>query len=208
MTRKPPDMSPLLVSDLVCGVSWRPIVGAGYRAGIYEVSEDGRVRGPRGPMAIQMSNSGYPFVRISYAGRQKSRFIHQLVADAFIGPRPAAHDVDHIDHDRLNCRRENLRYLSTKENRADGARISTGNAKLTQADVDAIRALPRPGKRGKTGERSPNSLQAIAARYGMSIGAIQNIISGASWPLTDTRSIETKLADASAMPFKDQERAA
>ena len=49
-------------------------------------------------------------------GSKVQAYVHQLVAEAFIGPCPPGHNVDHIDHDRWNNRVSNLRYLPKPEN--------------------------------------------------------------------------------------------
>lgn len=50
-------------------------------------------------------------------GEHKAKYVHVLVAEAFLGPRSDGYDIDHIDHNPQNCRLDNLRYLPIKENR-------------------------------------------------------------------------------------------
>lgn len=107
---------------------WRPIPG--YE-GIYEVSSLGRVRslprvdaqGGRRRMRLhkpsRMDAWGHLGVKIRKGGKVKSRYVHQLVLEAFVGPRPigmvACHWND-IPHDN---RLENLRWASPGDNRTD-----------------------------------------------------------------------------------------
>jgi hypothetical protein len=82
----------------------------------YDVGSDGSVYGPRGKMRGQLSK-GYYRVTL-YRNRQPTRkLVASLVMEAFVGPKPAGHDIDHIDGNRLNNDISNLRYLSSKENR-------------------------------------------------------------------------------------------
>ena len=107
---------------------WRPVVG---HEGTYEVSDLGRVRSlPRttvrsngAPFTVRgrvlspsTSNAGgYPLVNLG--GRP--RYVHQIVAEAFIGPRPEGLEICHRDGDPTNNRPSNLRYDTSKANTAD-----------------------------------------------------------------------------------------
>ena len=44
-------------------------------------------------------------------------YIHKLVAEYFIGERPEGYDIDHIDGNYLNNRADNLRYVTSIENK-------------------------------------------------------------------------------------------
>lgn len=72
----------------------------------------------------------YPRVLIQREGEprgQRRRYgVHQLVAAAFLGPRPDGHDIDHIDGDPQNSKPSNLRYETVAVNRARHGRPSFG----------------------------------------------------------------------------------
>lgn len=51
----------------------------------------------------------------------RNPYLHQVVAEAFLGPNPNGLTVDHIDRNKLNCNPSNLRYASRKE-QADNTR--------------------------------------------------------------------------------------
>lgn len=55
----------------------------------------------------------------------KSKLLHAVVAEAFIGPRPAGMDVCHRDDNRLNPRLENLEYGTRAKNIQDTVRRGT-----------------------------------------------------------------------------------
>lgn len=107
---------------------WRPVVG---HEGAYEVSDlghvrsldriitfpDGRSRTARGRLLKVGSVRGaHQFVNL---GKGKSRYVHQLVAEAFLGPRPDGTEVCHNNGDPTDNRASNLRYDSHAGNYAD-----------------------------------------------------------------------------------------
>jgi len=53
------------------------------------------------------------------------RYIHQLVAEAFLGPRPEGMDVAHWDGKPGHNAASNLRYASRSENQLDMRRHGT-----------------------------------------------------------------------------------
>jgi len=61
---------------------------------------------------------GYLMVSLSLNGNQKSRRVHQLVAEAFLNHVPNGYKlvVDHIDNDRQNNNVENLQVITQREN--------------------------------------------------------------------------------------------
>lgn len=111
------------------GEEWRPVVG--FPA--YQVSNRGRVRsshtwrGQRDRILIGGTTiKGYPYVQIiAPGGGAKARAIHVLVAQAFIGTRPADMEVRHLDGNAKNCLVSNLAYGTHRENELDKRRHGT-----------------------------------------------------------------------------------
>jgi len=106
---------------------WRPVTCAPE---FYEVSNFGRVR--RATYSVPVLNGStepgrllntdrndpriYDFVVLSCRNRRMQRYVHALVAEAFIGPRPTPqHSVNHIDGDRTNNRASNLEWATPLE---------------------------------------------------------------------------------------------
>lgn len=107
---------------------WRAVPGYD---GVYEVSDMGGVRslpkvdaqGGRRKLRVfkpsKMDAWGHLGVKLRRDGVVKSRYVHQLVLEAFVGPRPdgavACHWNDVPDDNRLS----NLRWDTPAGNRAD-----------------------------------------------------------------------------------------
>lgn len=133
---------------------WRPVVN--YE-GWYEVSNLGRVRRvkpgkctyPGKIISGMVMTIGYRCVGLSKCEtKSKQRYVHHLVAAAFLGLRPEKHQINHKDGDKLNNRLSNLEYVTHKENARHAARsglLPVGEnshcAVLTDDDIRAIRGL-------------------------------------------------------------------
>lgn len=114
------------------GETWRPIPGFAD----YEASSAGRIRslphptarGIRGGRILKPGRTGrmgYLSVAPCTDGVVRQRYVHQLVALAFLGPSPEAAEVRHLDGDPANNCAGNLRYGSRSENRDDQRRHGT-----------------------------------------------------------------------------------
>lgn len=155
---------------------WKAIPGF---EGYYEVSSLGRarsldraVRHARGGFAIKRgrllstkpNGHGYPSVCLSKEGKPTTRVIHQLVCEAFNGPRPEGHEAAHEDGNKANCRADNLSWKTRTENERDKKRHGTsllgrdcvpahsrargerhGCARLTSVQVREARRLMNSG---------------------------------------------------------------
>lgn len=114
---------------------WKSV--AGYE-GKYEVSNLGRVKGlcrvieyynPKTQninkqtisekiMTISDNGKGYKKVNLSKENKVTQRYVHRLVAEAFI-PNPLNKpEVNHIDYDKSNNKLDNLEWVTSKENNA------------------------------------------------------------------------------------------
>jgi hypothetical protein len=97
----------------------------------YEVTSDGRVfsvgtdwRGyGRREMGQTLNADGYPSVRILIDGKRTRIAVHKLVALYYLPKRPSlAHEIRHLDGDKLNPDSENLAWGTKQDNAADRAR--------------------------------------------------------------------------------------
>lgn len=160
---------------------WKAVVG--YE-GRYEVSNMGHARSiphrvrlvVRGKETTRLSlgrvlkpgrSSRYGHVTVAI-GKGNSRPVHQLVAEAFIGPRPVGMDVAHTDGDGGNNDVKNLRYATRSENNGD--RILQGKTQITPEIVRRIREetplMPRGGK------------VALARELGINPCTISDVLAG------------------------------
>lgn len=163
---------------------WRPIPSFPS----YEASSEGRVRRVAPGMGARVgrilrpgrSTGGYLKVVLSEGGVVRTRKVHQLVAEAFHGPRPDGMDTCHENGVRTDNRACNLRYDTRKGNFADKARHGTSNrgernpnALLTEAQVRDILRDPRRGRRGGD--------SAVGAEYGVNPWTVRDIWRRATW---------------------------
>ncbi|MCV7358519.1 NUMOD4 motif-containing HNH endonuclease [Mycolicibacterium fluoranthenivorans] len=91
----------------------------------YEVSDRGRVRSATSGAPIPQhlkSQRGYPSVSVP---RGKTPYVHAMVLEAFIGPRPSGAVTRHINDDPRDNRLENLTWGTHSENALD--RVANGN---------------------------------------------------------------------------------
>ncbi len=166
---------------------WRAIPG---HAG-YEVSSYGRVRSID-RLIEQLSRVGRPCQRqvkgkilkpghcngyevVAVAGVHK--YVANLVALAFIGPRPTGLEVAHGDGLKVNNRPGNLRYATPIENAADkidhgtcGRGEKCWNSILTNEKVHEIRRLA-----------VDMHISDIAREFNLSVGAIADVIKRRKW---------------------------
>jgi len=150
----------------------------------HEISNLGRVRRYLKPFL--MSN-GYPHVSLGAIG--KRAYLHNLVIEAFIGPRPQGMQTRHLDGNKLNARLDNLRYGTPSENLQDRWDHGKGNvgsrhgmSKLTEQDVGQIRAKYKQWR---------VTMKTLADEYKVGPDTIKTIVTGKRWchvPLGDWRS--------------------
>lgn len=94
---------------------WRDIEGYNGR---YQASNMGRVRSNRKVLSFRLNKSGYYYVGLSVNGKIFTKAVHKLVAMAFLGHVPCGHKrvINHIDHNPLNNKIDNLEEVSPREN--------------------------------------------------------------------------------------------
>lgn len=70
------------------------------------------------------SSSGYAcHYFTNESGKHKTWFAHRLIMERILGePIPAGYQVDHVNQDRLDDRRENLRLATRSQNQANKGR--------------------------------------------------------------------------------------
>ena len=150
----------------------------------YIVSSDGQV-GSRQRKGLKMLSllrtNGYLCVWISTDKGKKLRKVHQLVAEAFLGPKPTPlHEVNHKNGIRSDNRDHNLEWVTPSENSQHRYDVlghvgprggKAGSARFTEVNVREIRSRLARGE-------SPKS---IASFFGMSRNSIYDIAEHRTW---------------------------
>lgn len=97
----------------------------------YVVSSFGRVVSlkpyKQGLKVATLDRRGYLRVAVSVDGVAHGPRVHQLVALAFLGPRPGGMEVRHLDGDRTRNVPWNLAYGTSSENQRDKVAHGTHN---------------------------------------------------------------------------------
>ena len=129
---------------------WKEIVDEKIIVGKYEVSNKGRVRVVKTGYIIPIQDNGFGYKKCAFSspGQTLQRYIHRLVAKAFLENPENLPQVGHKDHNRENNLLENLYWTSQSQNTRDGIKAGRINSK----------------KRGKTNRFSPSDIEFIALK--------------------------------------------
>ncbi len=157
----------------------------------YQVSNLGRVRSFKGPggvhnkrrvmpniLAGKPNSKGYLVHALCRDGKAKTHNLHTLVLRHFGSPQPPNTECSHIDGVRTNCRADNLKWETHKENMRRKAGHGTApvgiqnpRSVITSLDVPVIRAQRSAGA----------TLASLSARYRVTITAIWAICVRRTW---------------------------
>lgn len=169
-------------------VEYRDIPGfPGYRAGsdgsiwsCWGSGHHGKMGGVWKQMtALANPKIGHLHVTLTCPPIRAKRYVHRLIATAFLGPIPSGYEVCHNDGNPANNTPTNLRFDTRKGNLADRVAHGTlncgerqGHAKLTTAIVRAMRAEYAAGG---------VSYNTLGARYGVDHSTVYAIIKRKTW---------------------------
>jgi len=145
----------------------------------YWISDTGQVSSNKlKELKWSYNDKGYPYVTLSKNSRPKKRPIHQLVLEAFVGPRPDGMVACHNDGDVLNASVDNLRWDTQKNNLRDRDIHGTGykgaghpKARLTNTLVVEIRGRHNAGE----------GVAKLSRAYGVSEGCVRGVVKGRTW---------------------------
>lgn len=160
----------------------------GYE-GYYQVSSTGLVRSlNEGRYFMKVlspysgNNHGYQSVSLWVPDR-RTHLVHRLVAQAFIPNPENLPEVNHKDGNDQNNQVENLEWCTAKENTQHGIAMgliqvsgeNNGMAKLTQAQVDAIRS------RYKRESYHKSNAAELCQEFGISRPGLSAILNRKRW---------------------------
>lgn len=170
---------------------WRPIKDFDG----YEVSDHGNVRcwnnqngcgskvaTPRLLKLTKFVGRDYYKVAISNKDGRRDRRVHQLVLEAFVGPRPSPnHVVMHLDDNGLNNHVSNLKWGTNQENSDDMVRKGRSMrgekaslAKITEATAKQI-------KSELLLDTAYGNMRRISKKLGVTYRTVTEIKYGHSW---------------------------
>ena len=126
--------------------SWHNVKGC---HGALQISNLARVRKIKnGVVAIivpHLDNYGYLRIRFSRQGKKMLFQVHRLMAEIFVPNPDGKPEVDHINGNKLDCRIENLRWVTHAENMRHAAELGlmksgedNHSAKLTNLQAKAV----------------------------------------------------------------------
>ena len=156
---------------------WKPIDG--YE-GIYEISNFGNVRNInwRGQgsriLKLHSDKDGYLRVGLCVNNRKSMKYVHRLVANAFIDNPYGKPQVNHKDEVRYNNKVDNLEWVTCEENNNYGSRNSRLSISKRNTNCKPIRQLTLDGKYVREWE----SLHEIGRQTGYDISHIMRVCKG------------------------------
>ena len=148
----------------------------------YLVSDLGRVQRSKTGRILKpwLTKKGRPYVDLCMGNHRKKRFPHNLVMEAFVGPKPEGMEVNHKDGDKVNNRLDNLEYVTPSENSLHAIRTGLrkapkgsrcNKAKLNEEQVYQIKLLLKQGIKCPT----------IARQFNVTAPTIYKIADGRTW---------------------------
>ena len=184
---------------------WKDVVG--YE-GLYQVSNFGNVKSldrivnkPNGVSYLRKgkictqskSNLGYMTVGFTVNNKKVNKYVHRLVAEAFITNMNNYPQVNHIDCDKTNNRMYNLEWCTNSQNHIHASKNGlnklhlhrvaysgeeNGRSLLTKEQVLEIKQKYIPYK---------YSAKKLSKEYGVSESCITHILNNTSWKEISTK---------------------
>lgn len=167
----------------------------------YLISDKGNVIRKKGTSHLKPKNlkhlfdkDGYARVNLKINGKTNSRFIHRLVAEAFINNPLNKPQVNHINGIKTDNCLSNLEWCTISENRVHAYSTGLQNGlsrrgeksnfnKLSKSQVKEIKSIYSGDLRGVplNKRNGRKTLKEISKMYNVTDGCIQSIISNRSW---------------------------
>ena len=96
----------------------------------YEISDHRNIKNitTHKMLSPNIRSTGYYFIEVYDNKIRRTKAIHRLVAEAFLENPDDKRCVDHIDRDKLNNHKSNLRYATNSENNMNKSRQSNNTS--------------------------------------------------------------------------------
>ena len=155
---------------------WKVIPSTGGR---YSASNLGRIRRNVGPQCRKTrivnptrKNRAKLVIEVKHQPKRLQVAVHNLVAEAWLGPCPDGLEVNHKDRNRHNNRVENLEYISHTENMRHAMLV--GENRRRKLDQHAVRQIRRMRAAGM-------HVDDIRSRFGVTRTCVYCVLSGKTW---------------------------
>lgn len=153
---------------------------------LYEVNDNGTIiRNVKSKRHLKIfknrhnSPNDYLCTQVNIKGHIRKVFLHRVVAECWIGPRPEGLQTDHIDRNTLNNDYHNLRYVTKSEQMKNRdydkflGKIYGNLAVCNSGIVQPIKLLSSDGSELYF-ESSRKAAQYLSNKYGVKEKGIQN----------------------------------
>jgi hypothetical protein len=156
---------------------------------IYSIAERANRGKPKKPVIkSQWIRSGYKAVSLQLNGRPCHRYIHNLLLETFVGPRPKGYQCRHLDSNPLNNNLSNLAWGTVKENQKDRLSVGRdnrgskhGRSKLKENQVEEIKQEAISANKSVRKIDQGGDYKRIAKKFHVSQSTVESIVSGRSW---------------------------
>lgn len=170
------------------GILWRWVPG--YK-GLYKVSDNGLVKSVKRMrkskarslcevperLLRQFPEKGYLYVNLWKDNKIRKFGVHVLVAKAFVPNPYGKPDVNHLDTNKTNNRKENLEWVTKPEN----MKHAKVNGLLTGRKHRGIKLLKSEVRTIKKRLRAGEKRSEIALEFKVSVFSITDIALGRTW---------------------------
>ena len=133
-------------------IIWKNVVD--YE-GIYLISSNGEIYSNFSNKILKQSvgTSGYLCINLHKNKKQKSRLVHQLMAESFLSHKRQKFKIviDHIDNNKLNNNINNIQLLSNRKNSTKDKKPKSGESCIYKSNSKYLVRLRINGKKKSIG---------------------------------------------------------